>query len=174
MTSGAVEQSMFAQVRLFPFPAQALPGAHMSLTARVVSGLALGLAAGAAINASRHPTLLTLASWIEPVGTLWVNAILMTVIPLVVSSLILGVASTDDPRLIGQLGGRAFLLFLLLVCASSGITALVAPSLLRWLPIDTATATSFCVPALQRLRRTQCRSRRPLASGLSGSCPRIR
>ncbi len=115
----------------------------MSLATRVVGGLTLGLAVGAAINASRHPTLLALVSWIEPVGTLWVNAILMTVIPLVVSSLILGVASTDDPRMIGQLGRRAFLLFLVLVCASSGITALVAPSLLRWLPIDAATAASL-------------------------------
>jgi Na+/H+-dicarboxylate symporter len=79
----------------------------MSLTTRVVGGLALGLAAGAAINASRQLTLLTLASWIEPVGALWVNAILMTVIPLVVSSLILGVASRDDPRLIVQLGSAS-------------------------------------------------------------------
>jgi proton glutamate symport protein len=115
----------------------------MSLTTRVVGGLALGLAAGAAINASRQLTLLTLASWIEPVGTLWVNAILMTVIPLVVSSLILGVASRDDPRLIVQLGRRAFLFFLLLVCVSSGITALIAPSLFAWLPIDTATSASL-------------------------------
>lgn len=116
----------------------------MTLTTRVVGGLTLGLAAGTAINASRQPMLLTLGSWVEPVGTLWVNAILMTVIPLVVStSLILGVASTDDARWIGQLGRRAFLLFLVMVCASSGITALVAPWLLGWLPIDAATAASF-------------------------------
>ena len=115
----------------------------MSLTTRVVGGLALGVAAGAAINASRHPVLLTLASWLEPVGTLWVNAILMTVIPLVASSLIVGVASTDDPRLVGRLGRRALLFFFLLVCVSSGVTALIAPSLLGWLPVDSSTAATL-------------------------------
>ena len=115
----------------------------MTLTTRVIAGLVLGLTAGIAINASQVPMLLTLGSWIEPIGKLWVNGILMTVIPLVVSSLILGVASTGDARRVGKLGRRAFLLFLVLVCASGGFAALVAPCLFGWLPIDAAAAASF-------------------------------
>lgn len=115
----------------------------MTLTTRVIGGLVLGLATGMAINASQVPMLLTLGSWIEPAGTLWVHAILMTVIPLVVSNLILGVASADDTRRIGQLGRRALLLFLAMVLVSSSITALVAPSLFAWLPFDAAAADSF-------------------------------
>jgi proton glutamate symport protein len=76
----------------------------MSLTTRVIAGLALGLAAGAAAHFSGHPLLLGVADLVEPIGTIWVNAILMTVIPLVVSSLIVGVASTADARAIGRLG----------------------------------------------------------------------
>jgi proton glutamate symport protein len=115
----------------------------MSLTARVVGGLALGLAAGAMVNAARTPALLAITAAVERVGTLWVNGILMTVIPLVVSSLIIGVASTADPRLIGRLGRRAILLFLILLCASAGITALIAPPLVARVPIDAAVAASL-------------------------------
>lgn len=121
----------------------------MTLTTRVVGALVLGLAAGIAINASQLPMLLTLGSWIEPVGTLWVNAILMTVIPLVVSNLVVGVASSGDTRRIGQLGRRSLLLFLALVCASSGITALVAPWLFGWLPVDAAATASFHASAAE-------------------------
>src|SRR4029453_10865521 len=59
----------------------------MSLTTRVIAGLALGLAAGAAAHFSGHPLLLGVADLVEPIGTIWVNAILMTVIPLVFSRL---------------------------------------------------------------------------------------
>src|SRR5262245_19876008 len=108
----------------------------MSLTARVLTGLLLGLGAGAAAHVSGQSTLLGLAGIVEPIGTLWVNAILMTVLPLVVSSLIVGVASTADTRLIGRLGGQAVLLFLAFAAACATFTALATPMLLRWLVID--------------------------------------
>jgi Na+/H+-dicarboxylate symporter len=98
--------------------------------------------AGVAIHAAQDPNLLAVALFVEPIGALWMNAILMTVIPLIVSSLIAGVASTDA-RLIGRLGGRAISLFLVFVCASGVLTALIAPPLLAWLPIDAATAASL-------------------------------
>ena len=52
------------------------------------------MAGGAAIAMSGSPTLLAAADWLTPIGTIWVNAIRMTVIPLVVSLVIvwLGVA----------------------------------------------------------------------------------
>jgi Na+/H+-dicarboxylate symporter len=115
----------------------------MSLTARVAGGLVLGLAAGVVADAAESRALLALAELAEPVGTLWVNAILMTVVPLVVSSLIVGVASAGDPRLVGRLGRGAVTLFLLLVACSATFTALITPPLLAWLPSDDATVASL-------------------------------
>ena len=63
---------------------------------RVLVALAVGLAGGIAIAASRNTALVSAADAIAPIGTLWVNAIRMTVIPLVVSLLITGVASASD------------------------------------------------------------------------------
>src|SRR5437764_660155 len=64
----------------------------MSATTRVFAALVLGLIAGAAVLAWPAPALLALVRIIEPIGTLWVNSIRMTVVPLVVSLLIAGVA----------------------------------------------------------------------------------
>ena len=50
---------------------------------------------GILISASGSVPLANVADAIAPVGTLWVNAIRMTVIPLVVSLLITGVASAS-------------------------------------------------------------------------------
>ncbi len=75
----------------------------MKDTNRVLIALGLGLLAGAVAAASGNPTLLRLAEAVAPVGTLWVNAIRMTVIPLVVSLVISGVASAADLRAIGRI-----------------------------------------------------------------------
>src|SRR5262245_25443661 len=101
----------------------------MSVSSRVLVGLAAGLLAGAAISISGNSTLLKLVAIVEPLGTLWINAILMTIIPLVFSSLIVSVATTSSTRLIGRIGWRAILLFLILLSAGAVITALVMPSL---------------------------------------------
>ena len=115
----------------------------MSLTTRVLIGLVAGLALGVLVSASGSPALLRAAEAVEPLGTLFINAIRMTVIPLVVGSLIVGVASAPDARAIGRVGGRAVLLFVLVLLAAAAFTALVAPPLLARLPIDPDAAANL-------------------------------
>jgi proton glutamate symport protein len=115
----------------------------MSLTARVLAGLSLGLAAGAVAHAAGHPALLAASRFVEPLGTLWVNAILMTVIPLVVSNLIVGVTSTGDARVLGRLGWQAILLFGVLAGIGALATALIAPPMLARLHIDATTSAAL-------------------------------
>src|ERR1700756_2107841 len=73
----------------------------MKESTRVLVALAAAVALGALIAASHNASLLHAADAIAPIGTLWVNAIRMTVIPLVVSLLITGVASVSDIRAVG-------------------------------------------------------------------------
>ncbi|MCC6317488.1 MAG: dicarboxylate/amino acid:cation symporter [Gemmatimonadaceae bacterium] len=108
----------------------------MTLTTKVLIALTLGLALGMGISVSGSATLAALVPVIEPVGTLWINAIRMTVIPLVVGSIIVGVTSAPDARTIGRIGGRALVLFVLLLLAGAVATAIVAPPLFRMLPLD--------------------------------------
>lgn len=76
------------------------------------------------IGFTHSPLLLHAADFVTPIGTLWVNAIRMTVVPLVIALIITGVASAADVRAIGRLGGRTLLVFLLLLI---GMAVVVIP-----------------------------------------------
>jgi proton glutamate symport protein len=113
----------------------------MSSTARVLAALVAGLVTGTAISWAGQPTLLAIASGIEPVGTLWINAIRMTVIPLVVSLLISRIAS-EPPTSTGRIGGRALLLFVLLVVGAALFTAAIGPPIVERMWVDTSMVTA--------------------------------
>jgi proton glutamate symport protein len=80
---------------------------------------------------------------VEPIGTLWVNGIRMTVIPLVVSLLIATIASAGDTRALGKLGARAMVIFVVLLSAFALFSALVSPLVFANLAIDPAGAASL-------------------------------
>lgn len=61
-----------------------------SRTTRALVALVVGLPAGIAIEATRSAPLLRVVSGIEPLGTLWVNGVRMTIVPLIVAP---GIAS---------------------------------------------------------------------------------
>src|SRR2546430_6653869 len=106
----------------------------MKESTQVLLGLGLGLAGGIAIAATLNPSLLNAADAIAPVGTLWVNAIRMTVIPLVVSLVITAVASASDIKAVGRLGGRTLLVFVLLLTGTAVVVMPFGPALFRLLP----------------------------------------
>ena len=83
---------------------------------------------------SGNATLIKAADAVAPVGALWVNAIRMTVIPLVVSLLITGVASASDVKSIGRTGGRSMLVFVLMLIATAAVVIPLASLLFTALP----------------------------------------
>ena len=115
----------------------------MSLTIRVLIAMVLGIVLGLVILAHPAPALLKIVSWVEPVGTLWVNAIRMTVIPLVVSLLITGVASCSDLHMVRRIGGRALASFLGLLVLVAAASLLIVPPLFAWFHINPATTASL-------------------------------
>lgn len=108
-----------------------------------ILALAAGFAAGATASAVAPAAAARMLAVSEPVGTLWVNAIRMTVIPLVVALLITGIASMRDLKAVGRLGGRALALFVALLAGIAAITAVVAPILYRGLHIDPVSAAAL-------------------------------
>src|SRR5688500_14337051 len=67
----------------------------------------------------------------------------MTVIPLVVSSLIAGVAGAPDPAAVGRIGGRALVIFVSVLAATAVFTIVVAPIALSGLSVDPAQAQAL-------------------------------
>ena len=133
----------------------------MSPTTRSLGALALGLAVGLGVAASGDARAMAVVAGVEPVGVLWINALRMTVIPLIVSLLVVGVGSASDTRAVGPLGARALLLFVALLAASAIVVALVGPPLFARLRVDAgataamrasaAGATAIAVESAKRL-----------------------
>jgi proton glutamate symport protein len=117
----------------------------MSLTTRILIALVAGLSVGVFISWNQGDWLLTGVTWVEPIGTLWVNGIRMTVIPLVVSLLVTGLASTSAGRA-ARIGGRTLAVFVALVTFSALVAAILAPPLL--------SLASFDANAFAALRET--------------------
>jgi Na+/H+-dicarboxylate symporter len=100
---------------------------------RVLIGLVAGLAAGLLVAASHNATMLEAADFLVPIGTLWVNAIRMTVIPLVVSLLITGVASASDVSTIGRIGGRTLAVFFAMLAGATLVALPLGIGAFAWL-----------------------------------------
>jgi proton glutamate symport protein len=120
----------------------------MNLDLRRVTWLALaalvvGLLAGAALAASQTPALPRLIAVLDPIGTIWINAVRMTIIPLVISLLISAVASSDSLSSLGKLGGTAVAFFIAMMSAVAVYTVLLVPPLLSGLVIDPTAAAAL-------------------------------
>jgi DAACS family dicarboxylate/amino acid:cation (Na+ or H+) symporter len=80
----------------------------LPLHTRILLGLAVGVIAGVAVNAimgGSNPRIAWVINNItEPVGTLFLRLLLMIVVPLVFSSLVVGVAGIGDIRKLGRVG----------------------------------------------------------------------
>ena len=115
----------------------------MSQATRILLALVLGLAIGIGL-ATWAPAIaadgLVVA---QPIGTAWLNALQMTIVPLVVSLLITGVAATAEAARAGQVAGRALALFIGLLWFFSAFAAIATPLLLGWFPLPTEAAAAL-------------------------------
>jgi proton glutamate symport protein len=78
----------------------------LSLAWQIFIGLALGIIVGAIFYGNPH-----LEEFLQPIGTIFIRLIKMIVIPIVISSLIIGVAGAGDMKSLGKLGGKTLLYF---------------------------------------------------------------
>jgi len=108
----------------------------MSPTVRVLVGLLSGAALGIALTSLEPALARDAATVAQPIGDLWLNALQMTVVPLVVALVVLGVASTRDAASSGRTARRAIMVFLVLLCAGAAFAAVFAPFQLSLLPRD--------------------------------------
>ncbi len=109
---------------------------NVSLTAGSLGGLGLGAGLGFVAFTTEHPLLLGLARLAEPVGALWTNAILMVLIPLLVSLIFVAIVGPADTRTAGKLGGLSALTFVVLLLCGGVFSLTVGRFLLTLLPLD--------------------------------------
>ena len=115
----------------------------MNSSSRILLGLGLGLFGGILYSINDTENLRVVPLLIEPLGELWVNAIRMTVIPLLMALLITAIAGQHSGSVVANLGGNTIVLLVVMIAAASLYTFLLAPPLLALLPIDPAASRSL-------------------------------
>ena len=137
----------------------------MSDARKMFAGLAVGAAAGLAVSRAGPAVAEPLVAVARQVGMVWLHALQMTVVPLVVSLLVVGVTQAADAAATGRLTRRALAWILALSTASAALTAVVAPRLLDALPRSPGLVAEFdnavAGPAVE-----------PLAGGLAALVPK--
>jgi len=119
----------------------------LPLHTRILIGLFVGVAAGIATNAmlgGDNPKIAwIIANITEPVGQIFLRLLLMTVIPLVFSSLVVGVAGIGDVRKLGRVGLKC-LVYTVVISAISVVIGLTLANTVRpGKRIDPATAAGL-------------------------------
>ena len=107
--------------------------------AALVLGLVVGSFSGGVPPGIRESAL-AIAGFI---GTLWLNALKMTVIPLVVALLVVGIAKSAEAAHAGRIAGRS-VLWIVIICTVSAIFGALSILLLtRIFPLSRTTAASL-------------------------------
>ena len=107
-----------------------------SLSLRVLVALVAGLLAGAAAQAWGIPGGTGTVGVVEGLGQLWLNALRMTIIPLVFSLLVTGIASIADAAATGRLALKAVIVFAVLLIGTTVYGVFASLGLLSAWPID--------------------------------------
>lgn len=124
---------------------------------RVVIGLIAGLILGSVLAATSSVAAARVAAVFQPLGQLWVNAIRMTVVPLVVALLFVAVAGRDAAsarssgqgeqtsaeRGLGRVGLMTLIVFFGLLAFAALVAILLAPPLIDDLHLTAAAAASL-------------------------------
>jgi DAACS family dicarboxylate/amino acid:cation (Na+ or H+) symporter len=96
----------------------------MKLHTKILLGLVAGAAVGVAVNLATGggPATERVVSLVtEPIGKMWLSALIMIVIPLIVSTLSLGVAGLGSLKRLGRIGVLTILSFLSLTALSTAL-----------------------------------------------------
>ena len=77
---------------------------------------------------------------IAPLGSIWVNAIRMTIVPLLMSLVIVAIGGTEQSHRVLAIGGRSLCLFAGLIMLSSSFSVLFAAPLISGLTLSSESA----------------------------------
>jgi len=126
----------------------------LSLSAKIFTGMILGAIAGGALNVAGNPEwsqLWLIGGLFHVVGQIFISLLKMLVVPLVFVSLVCGSSSLSDPKMLGRVGGKTILLYLMTtaiaVCLALGSAVIFKPGVidqeLTAAATDIAEATPF-------------------------------
>lgn len=115
----------------------------MSQPIRILLALALGLILGAGAARLAPASALWIVDYAEPVGTAWLNALRMTIVPLVVALLVTGIAATAEAARASRLAGNTIALIVTCLVFSAAFGCFVSLGLLEAFPLGGQAAAAL-------------------------------
>lgn len=115
----------------------------MSNATRILIALAVGLILGIVASSYVPSFSISAAAIADPIGNLWLNGLRMTIVPLVVSLLVTGIAQTAEAARAGLVAGRALVLILVIMSLSAVVGAVLTPTLLHFFPMPGESAIAL-------------------------------
>ncbi|KRE85600.1 sodium:dicarboxylate symporter [Rhodanobacter sp. Soil772] len=115
----------------------------MSATTRVLTGLAAGALIGLLLAGWNETVALQVANVAQPVGKLWLNALQMTVVPLVLALVVVGVNTATDAAASGRIARRAIVVFIVVLTGGALFAALAAPLVFSLFPHNPALVAAL-------------------------------
>lgn len=85
--------------------------AKLSLAWQILIGLVLGIAIGALLNHFSAEKAWWISNVLQPAGDIFIRLIKMIVIPIVISSLVVGIAGVGDAKKLGRIGLKTIIYF---------------------------------------------------------------
>ena len=110
----------------------------MSNTTRVLLALVLGALVGLVLALWDAEAAARAAAFAQPIGKVWLNALQMTVVPLVAAMIVVGINTARDAASTGRTARTAIIVFVVLLSLASALTAVLAPTFLSLVPRDPA------------------------------------
>ena len=116
---------------------------RLSAPVKVLLGLIFGAVVGLSLSSWDQAFALQVAQWAKPVGRLWLNALQMTVVPLVTALVVMGVNNASNAASSGRAARNAIIVFGVLLVAAASFSAVATPALLSLIPNDQQTLETF-------------------------------
>lgn len=114
-----------------------------SRTYWILGALVVGIVIGGLLRSSPETVRDPVLQVANAIGRIWLNALTMTVIPLIVALMVTAVAKGADAARTGRVAGRSIAWFAALYIVSAVLGAIVTPLLLELFPLSAATAQSL-------------------------------
>jgi proton glutamate symport protein len=100
--------------------------AKLSLAWQILIGLVLGIALGAALNHFSAEKAWWISNILQPAGDIFIRLIKMIVVPIVISSLIVGIAGMGDAKKLGRIGLKTIIYFEIITTVAIVVGLLLA------------------------------------------------
>ena len=127
------------------------------LTLYILIGMVLGVVVGQALFAMVDPAVVKdqVVPWLKLLSDIFLNLIKMLVAPLVLSTIVVGIAHMGDSSALGRIGFRAIAWFITASLISIGLGLLMVNLFQPGVGVDVGTASAAAVGEVKELKATE-------------------